>query len=280
MDRRRTRSSRTAGSTRRASSTGTSGRDCRPSARAALVDDARSRLAATSTARGARAAAASSRRDACRRGRWTRTRSSARCSRRAAGRRPPSPAYTHWYQRLDGAAPRRSRCPRCRAGYRVRHVLLPDDVEARVDVHRAAFAPSRMTGREVQERWRTMPPLRARARPRRRGARRVARGVRAGVVGPRGAHGRVRAGRDASRRTSGAGSRGPSTSPALRLLRDLGARDALVFSRTSNAASEALYASVGLPGGDAPPGLDALALMPRRGMAAETSRAAWASEGP
>ena len=66
-------------------------------------------------------------------------------SRRPLGRagyvRAATPSYSHWYSRLtDDPAP-----PIVPAGYTLRHVRGPAEIEARVDVHRAAFAPSRMT---------------------------------------------------------------------------------------------------------------------------------------
>ncbi len=71
----------------------------------------------------------------------------------------PEPAYTHFHRRLDGPTrdggpldgpgrggdPRGAPPPTLPPGYRLRHVRLPDDLEARVEVHRSAFAPSRMT---------------------------------------------------------------------------------------------------------------------------------------
>jgi ribosomal protein S18 acetylase RimI-like enzyme len=154
----------------------------------------------------------------------------------------PEPGYTHWYQPLDaggGADPE----PALPAGYRVRHVLLPDDVEERVDVHRAAFAPSRMTA-EKYGALATMPlyapehDLVVEAPDGSLAAFVLVWWVpeaRMGEFEPVGTHpAHQRLG--LARAVNLAG---------LRLLRALGARDALVFSRTSNAASEALYESVG-----------------------------------
>ena len=128
-------------------------------------------------------------------------------------------------------------------GYRLRHVRLPQDAAARVEVHRAAFAPSRMT----LEKYATLA-----------GMPRYAEDGDLVVEAPDGtlaAFAMVWWSPDA-----GVGEFEPvGTHPdhqrrglgravnlaGLHRLRDLGAVDALVFSRTTNAASEALYRSVG-----------------------------------
>jgi predicted N-acetyltransferase YhbS len=55
--------------------------------------------------------------------------------------RAPEPAYLQWYRTLESLPS----IPALPVGYRLRHVVPPGDLEARVQVHRAAFAPSRMT---------------------------------------------------------------------------------------------------------------------------------------
>jgi ribosomal protein S18 acetylase RimI-like enzyme len=154
----------------------------------------------------------------------------------------PEPAYTHWHQSLDprGAADTGPAVP---SGYGLRHVVLPDDVAGRVEVHRAAFAPSRMTA-DWYRTLATMPlyapehDLVVEAPDGSFAAFALVWWVPASRMGefePVGTHpDHQRLG--LARAVNLAG---------LRLLRHLGARDALVFSRTSNAASEALYESVG-----------------------------------
>ncbi len=151
------------------------------------------------------------------------------------------PSYTHWYRRLDGAPP--DAVPGLPDGYRVRHVRLPDDFEARVDVHRAAFAPSRMTVGKYEAL--AAMPLYA---PERDLVVEAPDGSLAAFVltwwspdagvgefEPVGTH------PDHQRRGLGRA----INLAGLWLLRDLGATDAIVFSRTTNTASQALYAAVG-----------------------------------
>jgi ribosomal protein S18 acetylase RimI-like enzyme len=148
---------------------------------------------------------------------------------------------THWYRRLVGgdALPHRTLPP----GYRLRSVRWPDDIEARVEVHRAAFAPSRMT---------TEKYVRLLEMPRYAAERDVVveapdgslaafalawwdpqSGI--GELEPVGTH-------PAHRRL---GLARAVDLEALARLRDAGAIDALVFSKSTNEAAEALYASVG-----------------------------------
>jgi ribosomal protein S18 acetylase RimI-like enzyme len=151
-----------------------------------------------------------------------------------------APAYTHFYRRLDGVL---DALPPLPAGYRLRRVRLPDDLAARVEVHRAAFAPSRMT----IDKYRTLATL-SRYAPDHDLVVEAPDGTfaaftmvwwipdaRTGEFEPVGTH-PAHQRRGLARTINLAG---------LHLLRDLGALDAIVFSATRNAASEALYRSVG-----------------------------------
>ena len=155
----------------------------------------------------------------------------------------PWPGYTHWYRRLDGPAGAALPDPVVPGGYRLRHVRLPDDLAARVEAHRAAFAPSRMTV-ETYRRVVAMP----RYAPERDVVVEAPDGsiaafalvwwtpeARVGELEPVGTH------PDHQRR----GLARAVNLAALRLLQSEGAIDALVFSRADNVASERLYASVG-----------------------------------
>ena len=153
----------------------------------------------------------------------------------------PEPTYTHWYQRLDGrVAPPQPVLP---DGYRIHGTVLPDDLERRVEVHRSAFAPSRMT----VAKYAAMPSM-----PHYDGSRDLVveapdgsfaaftavwwdPAARIGEFEPVGTH--------EDHRRIGLGK--AVNLAGLALLRDLGAIDALVFSACANAASEALYASAG-----------------------------------
>ena len=155
---------------------------------------------------------------------------------------PADDVLTQYHQPLD-LRPR----PAARAGGLPASGPLrgPEDIPARVEVHRAAFAPSRMTV-EKYEIAGPPGPLRVRARRRRRGARRLVRRVRDGLAGPGRPGRRVRA----RRRPSGPPA--PRTRPGRRCatgfgcMRAAGMRDAIVFSLRTNAASEALYRAAGL----------------------------------
>jgi ribosomal protein S18 acetylase RimI-like enzyme len=133
--------------------------------------------------------------------------------------------------------------PRVPEGYVLRAVRWPDDLPARVEVHRAAFAPSRMT----VEKHRLLDGL-AHYAPERDIVLEAADGTfaafaicwadRDGSIGefePVGVH------PDHQRRGLGRA----IMRHGLRLLRAAGLRDALVFSLRSNRASEALYRSAG-----------------------------------
>ena len=149
------------------------------------------------------------------------------------------PGYTQWYWRL-AAEPPAVVVP---AGYEIRSVHLPQDLEARVEAHRAAFAPSRMSV-AIHESVRAMPhydPSRDLVAVAPDGS--IAAFAllwwdpiaRMGEFEPVGTH-------PAHRRL------GLATAllhRGLRQLRDLGAVDAVLISACDNAASEALYASAG-----------------------------------
>ncbi len=154
----------------------------------------------------------------------------------------PEPAYTHWYRRLDGAAPIEP-LPPVPAGYRLRPVRLPADLESRVEVHRDAFAPSRLS----TDKYRVLASM-PRYAPERDLVVEAPDGSLAafamvwwvpeagvGEFEPVGTHPDHRR-RGLARALLRAG---------LGVLRRAGARGALVFSRTSNEASEGLYRSVG-----------------------------------
>jgi hypothetical protein len=153
----------------------------------------------------------------------------------------PEPTYTHWYQRLDtrlAAGP--AVLP---DGYRIRATVLPGDLERRVEVHRSAFAPSRMT----VEKYARLPSMRhydaahdlvVEAPDGSFAAFTLVWWdpvARIGEFEPVGTH--------ADHRRLGLAK--AVNLAGLALLRDLGAVDALVFSACANAASEALYASAG-----------------------------------
>ncbi len=150
-------------------------------------------------------------------------------------------ALTHWYRRLVDRPPIPG--PRLPAGYRLRHVRWPDDLAARVEVHRAAFAPSKMT-LEKYRRLAEMPhyspdlDLVVEAPDGSFAAFTLAWRDPVGGIGelePVGTH-------PDHRRL---GLARAANVAALSRLRAAGAIDALLFSRSSNEAAEALYASVG-----------------------------------
>jgi predicted N-acetyltransferase YhbS len=158
---------------------------------------------------------------------------------RAGYVRAATPSYSHWYRRLtDDPAP-----PIVPAGYTLRHVRGPAEIEARVDVHRAAFAPSRMTEAKYErllsmEHYAFERDLVVEAPDGSLAAFTMVWWdpvARVGEFEPVGVH--------PSHRRRGLGK--AINLAGLRLLRDVGAIDALVFSECANAASEALYASVG-----------------------------------
>lgn len=150
------------------------------------------------------------------------------------------PTYTHWYRRLDVGT---IEAPVVPPGYTVRGVRFPDDLERRVEVHRAAFAPSRMT----VEKYGRLPGMRHWA-PERDIVVEAPDGSFAsftnawldhvagiGELEPVGTH--------PDHRRLGLAK--AAILAALAVLRDDGARDCLVLSQRTNVASEALYASAG-----------------------------------
>jgi mycothiol synthase len=160
----------------------------------------------------------------------------------AAGFTPDvEPEYSMFHRRLDDDRPLpEAPLPE---GYRVRPVRLPEELEARVDVHREAFAPSKMTV-EKHTRLLDLPGYTAdhdlvvEAPDGSLAAFTLVWWdpvARAGEFEPVGVHPEHRR-RGLGRAVNVEG---------LRLLRRLGAIDAVVFSRQTNVASEALYASAG-----------------------------------
>jgi mycothiol synthase len=146
---------------------------------------------------------------------------------------------SHWIRPSDQAIPE----VRLPPGYRIRTVRWPGDLEARVEVHRAAFAPSRM----VLERYRRLEQQPHYA-PEGDFVVEAPDGSfaafaiswfdplgRVGELEPVGTH--------PDHRRLGLG-RAVCLAAIGRLV-DLGAEEVLIFSDASNAASEALYASLG-----------------------------------
>ncbi|UQA58953.1 GNAT family N-acetyltransferase [Polyangium aurulentum] len=158
---------------------------------------------------------------------------------RALGLTPSeASAFSHFHTTL-GAEPAAPVLP---PGYRIRPVR-EDELAARVDLHRAAFTPSRMTVEKYRQLV-TMPhyafarDLVVEAPDGSLAAFTMVwwdPEARVGEFEPVGTHPDHR-GKGLARAVNLAG---------LHLLRGLGALDVLVFSRTENAASEALYPSVG-----------------------------------
>ena len=152
---------------------------------------------------------------------------------------PTDLTLTQWHQVLVGPPPG----PLLPPGYRVRTMSGQADVAARVEVHRAAFAPSHMT----VERYRRVMSMPHHALDRdvvveapdgTFAAFTLAwldpvAGV--GEFEPVGTH------PDHQRR----GLALAANRYALRLLYEAGARDVIVFSETANVAAQALYATAG-----------------------------------
>jgi ribosomal protein S18 acetylase RimI-like enzyme len=148
-------------------------------------------------------------------------------------------ALTQFLQPLDREIER----PTVPPGYRVRTLTGPAEIAARVDVHRAAFAPSRMTVEKYaicvdQDHYAFDRDVVVEAPDGSFAAFTMCWFDPVGSIGefePVGTH------PDHRRRGLGRA----ANVHGLRILQAAGARDALVFSLRSNAASEALYRSVG-----------------------------------
>jgi ribosomal protein S18 acetylase RimI-like enzyme len=133
--------------------------------------------------------------------------------------------------------------PRVPDGYVLRSVRLPDDIPERVAVHRAAFAPSKMTDEKyriaiAQDHYAAERDIVLEAPDGTFAAFAMCWADPVGSIGefePVGVH------PDHQRRGLGR----VIMRHGLRLMRAAGLRDALVFSFRSNAASEALYRSAG-----------------------------------
>ena len=139
-----------------------------------------------------------------------------------------------------GASPE---APRLAEGYRIRPLVAPDEIPARVEIHRAAFTPSRLTV-EKYERLQTLPHYRpdddlvVEAPDGAFAAFAMAWWDPEGLVGefePVGTH------PDHQRR----GLSRALLTWGLRRYAERGARVVQVYSDASNDASEALYDSVG-----------------------------------
>jgi ribosomal protein S18 acetylase RimI-like enzyme len=147
-------------------------------------------------------------------------------------------AFTQYHQRLDRELPE----PVLPDGYSLRTVAGPSEIPARVEVHRSAFAPSRMT----VEKYSILVGLWPYAYERDAVVEApdgsfaaftmcwLDREAGVGSFEPVGVHA------DHQRRGLGKA----VNTFGLRLLQAAGARDVLVFSDSTNAASEALYQSV------------------------------------
>ena len=152
---------------------------------------------------------------------------------------PTAFALTQFFQPLDRELPD----PTIPDGYVVRSVAGPAEIPARVDVHRAAFAPSKLTIAMYELLVRLLPyrydlDAVVEAPDGRFAAFTLAwldAEASLGYFEPVGTH------PDHQRRGLGRA----VNAYALRRLRDEGAREAMVYSSTANPGSEALYRSVG-----------------------------------
>ena len=148
-------------------------------------------------------------------------------------------ALTQYFQSLDHELPE----PVLPDGYKLRTVAGPAEIPARVEVHRSAFAPSKMTIEKYSivvglEPYTYDLDAVVEAPDGSFAAFTMCwldREARLGYFEPVGVHA------DHQRRGLGKA----VNTFGLRLLQAAGARDAMVYSETSNAASEALYQSVG-----------------------------------
>jgi ribosomal protein S18 acetylase RimI-like enzyme len=152
---------------------------------------------------------------------------------------PSGTELTQYFQSLDRDLPE----PVLPEGYRVRSVAGPNEIPARVEVHRAAFAPSRMTA----EKYAILVGLEPYAYDLDAVVEApdgsfaaftmcwLDRTAQLGYFEPVGTH------PDHQRRGLGKA----VNTHGLRMLQAAGARDAMVYSDPANAASNALYQSVG-----------------------------------
>ncbi len=157
------------------------------------------------------------------------------------GFRPRQLRLSQYQQRVDGVA--RIADSTLPAGYRMRRLEGPDEIPARVEIHRAAFAPSAMTA-ERYARLTTLPGYRydddlvVEAPDGSLAAFAMAWWdpvARVGEFEPVGTH------PDHRRRGLGRA----LLNHGLRRYRDLGAGLVQVYSMSDNAASEGLYQAVG-----------------------------------
>jgi ribosomal protein S18 acetylase RimI-like enzyme len=155
------------------------------------------------------------------------------------GFEPTDTTLTQYFRPLRGDLPE----PAVPAGYAIRAMAGPEEIAARVEVHRAAFAPSRMTVEKYEllvalDDYAYERDVVAVAPDGRFAAFTMCwldRRAEIGEFEPVGTH------PDHQRRGLGKA----VNAFGLRRLREAGAREAIVFSVASNAASEALYQSVG-----------------------------------
>ncbi|MCI0345264.1 MAG: GNAT family N-acetyltransferase [Chloroflexi bacterium] len=159
------------------------------------------------------------------------------------GYRPDGKAISHWIRRLPAGGGPPVPEPELPDGYRSAQTRWPDDLERRVEVHRSAFAPSKMT---LERYW--LLRQRDHYGPERDRVIVAPDGTfaafanawwdpvaRVGQLEPVGVH--------ADHRRRGLGR--AVCFDALRVLAALGAEKCVIFSNEDNAASEALYASIG-----------------------------------
>jgi ribosomal protein S18 acetylase RimI-like enzyme len=155
------------------------------------------------------------------------------------GYAPTGTQLTQFFQSLDRRVPE----PTLPDGYTVRSVAGPEEIPARVEVHRSAFAPSRMTVEKYEilvglEPYSFDLDAVVEAPDGSFAAFTMCwldREARLGYFEPVGTHA------DHQRRGLGKA----VNTYGLRMLQAAGARDAMVYSDPANAASDALYRSVG-----------------------------------
>ncbi len=158
---------------------------------------------------------------------------------------PTDRTMTHWIRSLPagGGPPLPDPAAFLPDGYRIRSMRWPEDLEARVEVHRSAFAPSSMTVEKLGTlaSWSHYAPDRDWVVVAPDGSFAAFANAwwdpdgRIGELEPVGTHA------DHRRR----GLARAACFAALSRLAELGAPEVLVFSETANAASEGLYASLG-----------------------------------